>query len=137
MLRLPFNKSGATVPAMLNVFTSILVGLSLQKRSWSAMLIPPVMFAVVALPGPVTVRAVIGIVVFTFTGLAGWVMLFASFFVASVSSRLGLKRKSVLGIAEDRIEILTLGEERPAVQGHTEEAWALNRRAEFEIISEG
>ena len=35
--------------AMLTVFTSILVGLSLQKRSWSAMLIPPVMFAVVTL----------------------------------------------------------------------------------------
>ena len=34
---------------MLTAFTSILVGLSLQKRSWSAMLIPPVMFAVVAL----------------------------------------------------------------------------------------
>ena len=57
---------------------------------------------------------------------------------------LGLRRAAeakrylaALGIAEDRIEILTLGEERPAVQGHTEEAWALNRRAEFEIISEG
>jgi hypothetical protein len=33
---------------MLTVFTSILVGLSLQKRSWSAMLVPPVMFAVVS-----------------------------------------------------------------------------------------
>jgi peptidoglycan-associated lipoprotein len=55
---------------------------------------------------------------------------------------LGLRRAAeakrylaALGIAEDRIEIVTLGEERPAVQGHTEEAWALNRRAEFEIIS--
>lgn len=54
---------------------------------------------------------------------------------------LGLRRAAeakrylaALGIAEDRIEILTLGEERPAVQGHTEEAWALNRRAEFEVI---
>jgi uncharacterized protein (TIGR00297 family) len=46
--------------------------------------------------------AAIGIVVLTFTGIAGWVVLFASFLVASVSSRLGLKRKSVLGIAEDR-----------------------------------
>ena len=34
---------------MLTTFTSILVGLSLQQRSWSVMLIPPVMFAVVAL----------------------------------------------------------------------------------------
>jgi peptidoglycan-associated lipoprotein len=55
---------------------------------------------------------------------------------------LGLRRAAeakrylaALGIAEDRIEIVTFGEERPAVQGHTEEAWALNRRAEFEIIS--
>lgn len=55
---------------------------------------------------------------------------------------LGLRRAAeakrylaALGIGEDRIEILTLGEERPAVQGHTEEAWALNRRAEFEVIS--
>ena len=54
---------------------------------------------------------------------------------------LGLRRAAeakrylaALGIAEDRIEIVTLGEERPAVQGHTEEVWALNRRAEFEII---
>jgi peptidoglycan-associated lipoprotein len=55
---------------------------------------------------------------------------------------LGLRRAAeakrylaALGIGEDRIEIVTLGEERPAVQGHTEEAWALNRRAEFEVIS--
>lgn len=55
---------------------------------------------------------------------------------------LGLRRAAeakrylaALGIAEDRIEIVTLGEERPAVQGHSEEAWALNRRAEFEVIS--
>ena len=55
---------------------------------------------------------------------------------------LGLRRAAeakrylaALGITEDRIEIVTLGEERPAVQGHSEEAWALNRRAEFEILS--
>jgi len=55
---------------------------------------------------------------------------------------LGLRRAAeakrylaALGIGEDRIEIVTFGEERPAVQGHTEEAWALNRRAEFEVIS--
>ena len=57
---------------------------------------------------------------------------------------LGLRRAAeakrylaALGIGEDRIEIVTLGEERPSVQGHTEEAWALNRRAEFEVISGG
>jgi peptidoglycan-associated lipoprotein len=56
---------------------------------------------------------------------------------------LGLRRAAeakrylaALGIPEDRIEIVTMGEERPAVQGHTEEAWALNRRDEFEVISD-
>lgn len=55
---------------------------------------------------------------------------------------LGLRRAAetkrylaALGIGEDRIEIVTMGEERPAVAGETEEAWALNRRAEFEVIS--
>jgi len=55
---------------------------------------------------------------------------------------LGLRRAAevkrylaALGIDESRIEIVTMGEERPAVQGSTEEAYALNRRAEFEIIS--
>ncbi len=48
------------------------------------------------------VGAAIGTVVFGFSGPAGWVMLFASFLAASVSSRLGLKRKRVLGIAEAR-----------------------------------
>lgn len=57
---------------------------------------------------------------------------------------LGLRRAAeakrylaALGVSEDRIEIVTLGEELPAVQGQTEEAWALNRRAEFEILSGG
>lgn len=57
---------------------------------------------------------------------------------------LGLRRAAeakrylaALGIVEDRVEIVTLGEERPAVEGSTEEAWALNRRAEFEIIAGG
>jgi uncharacterized protein (TIGR00297 family) len=34
--------------------------------------------------------------------VSGWVLLFTCFFVATASSRLGLKRKTVLGIAEDR-----------------------------------
>jgi uncharacterized protein (TIGR00297 family) len=48
------------------------------------------------------VGALIGIVVFAFAGWTGWVLLFSSFLVATVSTRLGLKRKSVLGIAEAR-----------------------------------
>lgn len=46
--------------------------------------------------------AVVGVAIFTFAGLGGWLLLFASFLLASASSRLGLKRKSVLGIAEER-----------------------------------
>ncbi|HSK11170.1 MAG TPA: DUF92 domain-containing protein [Vicinamibacterales bacterium] len=46
--------------------------------------------------------ALIGIFVLGFTGLAGWALLFASFLLAAASSRLGLKRKSVLGIAQER-----------------------------------
>jgi len=57
---------------------------------------------------------------------------------------LGLRRAAevrrylaALGIDESRVEIVTLGEERPAVEGRTEEAYALNRRVEFEIIVGG
>ncbi|MBA2708895.1 MAG: OmpA family protein [Gemmatimonadaceae bacterium] len=57
---------------------------------------------------------------------------------------LGLRRAAeakrylaALGIPENRVEIVTMGEERAAVQGRTEEAYALNRRAEFEVIAGG
>jgi uncharacterized protein (TIGR00297 family) len=48
------------------------------------------------------VGAVIGIAVFACTGLAGWILLFASFVLAAASSRMGLSRKALLGIAEER-----------------------------------
>ncbi|MBL0172640.1 MAG: OmpA family protein [Gemmatimonadaceae bacterium] len=41
------------------------------------------------------------------------------------------------GIDASRIETTTFGRERPAVQGTGEEAWAKNRRDEFEIIAGG
>ncbi len=41
------------------------------------------------------------------------------------------------GIAPDRIEIISYGEERPAAEGTGESVWAQNRRAEFEIIAGG
>lgn len=57
---------------------------------------------------------------------------------------LGLRRAAetkrylaALGVDESRMEIVTMGEERPAVQGNTQEAYALNRRCEFEIIAGG
>jgi len=41
------------------------------------------------------------------------------------------------GIAESRIDVVSFGEERPAVAQDNEEAWAKNRRDEFEIIAGG
>lgn len=39
----------------------------------------------------------------------------------------------VLGIDPNRLETVSFGEERPAVQGSNEEAWAQNRRAVFVV----
>jgi peptidoglycan-associated lipoprotein len=36
-----------------------------------------------------------------------------------------------LGVAADRVQTRTMGEEQPAVDGHDESAWSQNRRAEF------
>jgi peptidoglycan-associated lipoprotein len=37
------------------------------------------------------------------------------------------------GIQDSRLTIISYGEERPADPGHSEEAWAKNRRAEFRV----
>jgi peptidoglycan-associated lipoprotein len=37
-----------------------------------------------------------------------------------------------MGISRDRMSIISYGKERPAVLGSNEDAWAKNRRAEFE-----
>jgi peptidoglycan-associated lipoprotein len=41
------------------------------------------------------------------------------------------KSLTLLGVPGEQIESVSFGEERPAVQGSTEEAWAKNRRAEI------
>jgi peptidoglycan-associated lipoprotein len=38
-----------------------------------------------------------------------------------------------LGVADARMETISYGEERPADPGHTEAAWAKNRRVEFVV----
>lgn len=38
-----------------------------------------------------------------------------------------------LGIEEEKISIISYGEERPLVPAHNESAWAKNRRAEFVV----
>ncbi len=55
----------------------------------------------VSLAGALT-GAAIGVATYLGAGAAGWTMLFATFLVAAVSSRLGWQRKSLLGIAEER-----------------------------------
>ena len=54
---------------------------------------------------------------------------------------LGESRSTILrnylvqnGIATDRIQTRSYGEEKPAVDGHDESAWAKNRRGEFVIF---
>jgi uncharacterized protein (TIGR00297 family) len=44
----------------------------------------------------------IGVIVYGCVGLAGWTLLFVTFLAAALSSRLGLRKKSLLGIAEER-----------------------------------
>ena len=37
----------------------------------------------------------------------------------------------LLGVSEDQVEAVSLGEEKPKEAGHTEEAWARNRRSDM------
>lgn len=46
--------------------------------------------------------AAIGTLIFMGTGWGGWLLLLATFLTAAVTSRLGLRRKTLLGIAEER-----------------------------------
>jgi peptidoglycan-associated lipoprotein len=39
------------------------------------------------------------------------------------------------GVAADRIETVSFGEERPVASGHDEDSWYQNRRAEFEATA--
>jgi uncharacterized protein (TIGR00297 family) len=46
--------------------------------------------------------AVVGAIIYVGGGFGAWALLFAAFLAASITSRMGLKRKVVLGIAEER-----------------------------------
>jgi uncharacterized protein (TIGR00297 family) len=46
--------------------------------------------------------SLIGVTIFVSLGWQGWVLLLVTFMAASIASRLGLKRKMLLGIAEER-----------------------------------
>ena len=41
---------------------------------------------------------------------------------------------ATLGISGDRVQTKSYGEEKPAVDGHDESAWAKNRRGEFAVF---
>lgn len=41
------------------------------------------------------------------------------------------KALGLLGVKPNQLETVSFGKERPAVEGHDEEAWAKNRRVEF------
>jgi peptidoglycan-associated lipoprotein len=42
-----------------------------------------------------------------------------------------VKSLGLLGVGQAQVEAVSFGEERPAVQGSDEAAWAKNRRAEL------
>ena len=39
-----------------------------------------------------------------------------------------------LGVAQDRVKLISIGEEQPIIDGHDEGAWAINRRDEFTFL---
>jgi peptidoglycan-associated lipoprotein len=41
------------------------------------------------------------------------------------------KMMSLLGVRDSQIESVSLGEEKPQAEGHSEEAWAKNRRSDI------
>jgi peptidoglycan-associated lipoprotein len=46
------------------------------------------------------------------------------------------KVMSVLGVQDNRIETISFGEEKPMAQGHDEDSWARNRRADIKYAGE-
>lgn len=59
---------------------------------------------------------------------------------AEYNLNLGQKRADAVreyliskGVAPERLQVISYGEERPIDPGHNEEAWAKNRRAQFQI----
>lgn len=72
---------------------ALLLNVSVAMAGWKA--------RTVSASGAI-VGVVIGLTIYSCSGAGGWLLLFAGFLAASGSSRIGLKRKQVLGIAEER-----------------------------------
>ena len=43
---------------------------------------------------------------------------------------------TLLGVSDGQMEAVSLGEEKPAVEGHDESAWKMNRRTEIHYVGE-
>ncbi len=43
---------------------------------------------------------------------------------------------SLLGVMDEQMEAVSMGEEKPAVEGHDEAAWKMNRRCEIHYVGE-
>lgn len=113
-IRLDDNVS-VTATAALTLWASSLARADAIARAWPLVgsrlapaLIVNVVFAAagwraasVSAPGAI-VGAAIGIVIYLAAGPGGWILLFASFLAAAVTSRMGWQRKTILGIAEER-----------------------------------
>ncbi len=79
----------------------------LAHRLWPALLVNTVASVAGWRIGTVRVSGMltgwcIGFVIYSCTGPVGWAMLFTTFLFAAGSSHLGLRRKALLGIAEER-----------------------------------
>lgn len=48
--------------------------------------------------------------------------------------RVVAKYLEALGMAPDRLHVISYGEEKPLVDGHDETAWAANRRVDFRVM---
>jgi peptidoglycan-associated lipoprotein len=53
--------------------------------------------------------------------------------LGELRAKAAMKYLLTLGVSADRLSIISYGEEKPAMIGHDETAWAKNRRAEFII----
>ena len=81
---------------------SIAIARAPYAFAWNALVAAAGYFArTVTIAGALT-GAAIGVTVYVSTGWQGWVLLLVTFAAATIASRIGLKRKMVLGIAEER-----------------------------------
>jgi uncharacterized protein (TIGR00297 family) len=84
-------------PAFVSAYASapwaVLVNLLVAAAGYSA--------RTVSIPGAVT-GWLIGTIIFIALGWSGWILLLAAFLAAAITSRMGIERKTLLGIAEER-----------------------------------